>query len=78
MRASRRACVHSLTRNRPFATVLFLNLFGVTSPDFGQDVHARHSKQCCEIRCGFLVLFFNWTVTAVSDIFENEELVQQD
>ena len=27
--------------NRPFAMVLFLNHFGVTSPDFRQDVHAN-------------------------------------
>ena len=37
--------------NKPFATVLFLNRFGVTSPDFGQAVHARHSRQCCDMQC---------------------------
>ena len=33
------------------ATVLFLNRFGVTSPDFGQDVRAQHSRHCCDMRC---------------------------
>ena len=59
--------------NRPFATVLFLNRFGVISPDFGLDVHARHSRQCCDMRC----CLGNWTVTALSGIFENEELKKQ-
>ena len=40
-----------LVLNRPFATVLFLNRFGVTSPDFRRDIHAQHSRQCCDTRC---------------------------
>ena len=32
------------------------------------------------VTCDFYFLFYflNWTVTALSDVFENEELVQQD
>ena len=42
-----------------FATVLLLNRFGVTFPGFGQAVHARSSRQCCEMRSFFcFVLFF--------------------
>ena len=37
--------------------MLFLKRFGVTSPDFGQAVHAQHSRQCCDMRF-LLFLFF--------------------
>ena len=58
--------------------MLFLNQFGVTSPGFRQEVHARHSRQCCDMLCLF---FKTRLVTALSDVFENKELVvivQQD
>ena len=40
--------------NRPFATVQFLNRFGVTSPDFGQAVSVVTCAVLGKLDCGSL------------------------
>ena len=46
---------------------MFSKQFGVSSPYFGQVVHARHSRQCCDMR--FFFFFFFCTLIALSNIF---------